>query len=238
MNKLEKMLNVLIKPSLFISLITTGVAASVEHQKLIAVLRPRSVVDIGANRGQFALLCRNLFPDIPIFSFEPLPEAAKTFRAVFRGDPKTRLFECAIGAKPGTGEIHVSKEDDSSSLLPITRQAELFPGTDEKETRKIVIKRLDELLDETDLVQPALLKIDVQGYELEVLKGCGGLLEAFAYVYVECSFEELYDGQALASEVIDFLHNRGFALNGIYNLYYHRVSGMAIQGDFLFINKR
>lgn len=182
MNKFEKIVKILSKPSFAVPLFKTGVAASIEHQKLIAILCPQSVVDIGANRGQFALLCRNLFPDIPIFSFEPLPEAAKTFRAVFRGDPKTRLFECAIGAEPGTGEIHVSKEDDSSSLLPITRQAEFFPGTDEKETRKIVIKRLDGLLDETDLVQPALLKIDVQGYELEVLKGCGDLLEAFAYV--------------------------------------------------------
>ena len=80
---------------------------------------------------------------------------------------------------------------------------------------------------------PALLKIDVQGYELAVLAGCDSLLAAFAFVYVECSFVELYDGQALATDVVDFLSARGFALAGVYNLTYNRV-GAAVQGDFLF----
>jgi len=92
---------------------------------------------------------------------------------------------------------------------------------------------LDNFISAADLVAPALLKIDVQGFELEALQGCASLLGSFQYVYVECSFVELYEGQALAHDVIGYLGEHGFRLSGIYNTHYDK-SGLAIQGDFLF----
>jgi hypothetical protein len=83
-----------------------------------------------------------------------------------------------------------------------------------------------------ELDAAAMLKIDVQGFELEALQGCEGLLDKFAYIYAECSFLELYTGQALAGDVIAWLHHRGFALSGIYNVSYEL--GRSIQADFLF----
>ena len=115
-------------------------------------------------------------------------------------------------------------------------QSQLFPGTEEKEERKVTVRRLDTILCRDDIEQPALLKIDVQGFEKDVLEGCKTLLPCFSYVYVECSFVELYSGQALAHEIISFLSGFGFTLSGIYNPYYDR-KGIAIQGDFLFENK-
>jgi hypothetical protein len=130
--------------------------------------------------------------------------------------------------------IHVSRADDSSSLLPISDlQTGLFPGTAEKETRAVTVKPLDRILETKDVLAPALLKIDVQGYEREVLEGCASLLPCFSYVYVECSFLELYTGQALAHDVVDLLSGNGFALEGVYNLTYDK-AGLAVQGDFLF----
>jgi hypothetical protein len=79
--------------------------------------------------------------------------------------------------------------------------------------------------------------MDVQGYEGHVLRGCEDLLDLFSYVYVECSFVELYSGQTLAHEVIAWLHERGFALRGIYNLYYDS-DGCAVQADFFFAATR
>ena len=84
-----------------------------------------------------------------------------------------------------------------------------------------------------DIRPPALLKLDVQGYELEALRGCEDMLDQFAYVYAECSFVELYAGQALADEVIAWLRERGFRLRGVHNMDYDR-GGRAIQADFLF----
>ena len=73
----------------------------------------------------------------------------------------------------------------------------------------------------------------MQGFELEALRGCEDLLKRFAYVYAECSFVELYSGQALADGVIAWLRERGFRLIGVYHMSYDR-NGHAVQGDFLF----
>ena len=81
--------------------------------------------------------------------------------------------------------------------------------------------------------RPAFLKIDVQGYELEVLKGSCDVLDCIDLVYVECSFIELYAGQALAHHVIEWLLPYGFSLSAIYNLSTDR-QGQAVQADFLF----
>jgi FkbM family methyltransferase len=193
-----------------------------------------TVVDIGANRGQFALAARHCFPQARIVSFEPLAGPAALYRAVFAGDDRTRLVEAAVGPEPGEATIHVSARDDSSSLLPITaRQNALFPGTAEAGTAIIQVTRLSDALPAGEIAAPALLKLDVQGFELPALAGCEGVLDRFDWVYVECSFMELYAGQSLADEVIAWLRERGFRLVGVYNMSYDD-RGRAVQADFLF----
>lgn len=217
------------------ALITRRVAAGVEHTRVLRQLGSvHTVVDIGANRGQFALAARHCFPTARIVSFEPLPEPAAVYRAVFADDDRVVLVEAAVGPEAGESLIHISARDDSSSLLPITtRQNELFPGTAEAGTVAIPVGRLADHLTPERIEPPALLKLDVQGFELQALAGCEELLEHFNWVYVECSFVELYAGQALADEVIGWLRERRFALRGVYHLVYDR-EGRAVQGDFLF----
>ena len=210
------------------------VGAGVEHERVLSGLDCRTVVDIGANRGQFALVARRGLPQARILSFEPLPAAAATFRAVFAGDDRVTLHEVAIGPAPGNATIHISRRDDSSSLLPITSaQVALFPGTAEVATDIVRVAPLREFIPAAKIEAPALLKVDVQGYELQAVRGCEDLLNRFAYVYAECSFVELYAGQSLADEVIAWLRERGFRLRGVHNVDYDR-DGRAIQADFLF----
>ena len=92
------------------------VAAGVEHARVLSGLDCCTVVDIGANRGQFALVARQCQPDARVISFEPLPAAASKFRAVFANDDRVTLHEVAIGPVPRDATIHVSQRDDSSSL--------------------------------------------------------------------------------------------------------------------------
>ena len=184
--------------------------------------------------GSLPLLRRQCQPQSRVISFEPLPAAAATFRAVFANDDRVTLYEVAIGPASGNATLHVSRMDDSSSLLPITAtQASLFPGTEEAATAVVRVARLREFVSEADIQTPALLKLDVQGFELEALRGCEDLLDRFACVYAECSFMELYAGQALADEVIAWLRERGFELRGVHNMEYDR-GGRSIQADFLF----
>jgi len=232
--RLIKLLNILRDPAFFRALLK-GTAAGTEHRRFLQNLDCRHVVDIGANCGQFALIAHKCFPDARIDSFEPLKEPADRFEAVFAKDDNVYLHRLAIGASEAETEIHVSDRNDSSSLLPITKaQTTLFPGTGERETRTIRVAPLKTVLEERDILPLALLKLDVQGYELEALRGCENLMGCFRYIYCECSFIELYEGQALANEVISFLRKSGFVLNGLYNLYYD-ARGKAVQGDFFFV---
>lgn len=215
------------------------VAAGVEHVRVLRHLFGlRMVVDVGANRGQFALVARHCFPQAQIVSFEPLPEPASVYRAVFSDDACARLIQTAVGPEPGESVIHLSARDDSSSLLPITEnQSALFPGTAEAGKIAIRVACLDEHLAAEAIMAPALLKLDVQGFELQALEGCEDLLPCFSWVYAECSFIELYEGQAFADVIIAWLRERGFVLDGVYNMAY-AMGGKAIQADFLFKRAR
>lgn len=234
MKKIAKLFSIVAaRNPLWFKALCNGVGAGGEHVDVLRNLNCRAVVDIGANRGQFALAARHCFPEAKIISFEPLGGPAKLFERVLGKDPDVRLHRIAIGPEKSDAIIHISGRDDSSSLLPISNiQERLFPGTGEVRTEKIKVGRLADFISANDITAPALLKLDVQGYELDVLTGCQDLLDRFAYVYVECSFVELYEGQALADEVIAWLRERGFRFQGVYNVSYDP-KGLAVQGDFL-----
>jgi FkbM family methyltransferase len=216
------------------ALMRTGVFASTEHDRVIDELDLGTVIDIGANRGQFALCVRRLYPRAKIFSFEPLQKPADKYRRVFAKDTRVRLFNKAIAPQAGSAAMHVSRWDVSSSLLPFAQaQHDNFPFTEESRRETVSIATLSDCIDRNLIEGTALIKLDVQGYELAALQGCEDLLTRFKYVYVEASFIELYVGQALATEVIAYLFARGFKLICVANL----SKGHArrpVQGDFLF----
>lgn len=215
-----------------------GVAATTEHMPVFIDLHVASVVDVGANRGQFTLLMAGLFPDARILAFEPLIEPFRKLLDVTAKHHKVRAFNAAIGPTRTTMPMNVSKRDDSSSLLPIsTAQETIFPNTGHARVDQVRVAPLGDFMDDMDLARPSLLKIDVQGFELEVLKGSADCLDAFDAVYVEASFVQLYNGQPFASDIIDYLHQRDFRLRGIYNLSQMR-DGRAVQADFLFYRRQ
>jgi hypothetical protein len=110
------------------------------------------------------------------------------------------------------------------------RQKAIF-GMEESGQLQVPIKRLDACVSKP-LPRPILLKIDVQGFELEVLKGATDLLPQIDSIYVEASFVELYEGQALHEEIAQFLTAAGFRLEGRYNTHFHQ--GQPVQADLLF----
>jgi hypothetical protein len=129
--------------------------------------------------------------------------------------------------------MNVAASDDSSSLLPIGAAQRIEFGTRVVGSEVVSRALLGEFLAPADIIQPALLKIDVQGTELNVLKGCVEVLAKLSWVYVECSFVELYEGQVRASEVIEFLSNHGFHLIGVFNQTLGRHQ-RPLQADMLF----
>lgn len=229
---MKKLRIILADSALRYALIRHRVMAGVEHKA--ALSRPlKTVVDIGANRGQFALAAR-AFKNCKVISFEPLPDVAAIFRKVFTADSAVKLHIAAIGEKAGTKLMHLSARDDSSSLLEIGEgQVDVFPGTQEVGTLEVRVGTLDEFLARDEIIQPALLKLDVQGFELHALAGCKSLIDNFDYIYCECSFVELYKDQKLAGDIIDYLRNLGYSLDGVFNPLCGRDDN-CIQADLLF----
>jgi FkbM family methyltransferase len=230
--RIRKLLAVLFRPRLLSALLRTGVLAASEHRPILA--RPwNTIVDIGANRGQFALAAIE-WTSARVIAFEPLQEPARIFHRAVGHDDRVQLHVCAIGREAERRVMHVSKRDDSSSLLEIgAEQSRLFPGTEEIGKTTVIVGPLDAFVHEQEIGSPALLKLDVQGFEFEALLGCANLFDAFQSIYCECSFTELYSGQKLASDVVSLLAGHGFELTGIYNPSYDE-RGRNIQADFMF----
>ena len=234
--RLFKLIKILNNYNLSYGFFIHGVFASAEHIKILKDKNLKTIVDIGANKGQFSLICLSINPEIKIYSFEPLKEPAKKYRKLFSNAKNVKFYNFAIGEYEETKMMNVSAKADSSSFLTIGQiQIEKFPGTECIDQLQVDVVPLNKFIKINDINSPALLKIDVQGFELNVLKGCLDLLSSFEWIYCECSFIELYDEQTLASEIIEWLYKNNFKLAGIYNTHYDR-KGLAIQSDFLFKN--
>jgi FkbM family methyltransferase len=205
-----------------------------EHQAMLRALRPDLVVDVGANRGQFSLDVRRATPDARVLAFEPLRSEAGVYRSIFGSTAHYALHEVALGTEAGSADFHLSAARDSSSLLAICqRQSELFPGTEEVGTEQVAVQTLDYYVDDIDSRSRSLLKLDVQGGELDVLRGGVKALGRFRWVYLEMSFVELYEGQPLADDVIEFLQAHGFGLAGVGRPSIRE--GLPVQVDALFV---
>jgi FkbM family methyltransferase len=208
-----------------------GVVPTIEHRRIVRFVSPASVIDVGANRGQFTLTVLDEVPAAHVIAFEPGSEAASTFRRVV--GERAVLHEVALGSSPGTASLHVSHADDSSSLLPIGEaQVRYFPGTEERTVVTIDVRLLDDTVDASTLARPILLKLDVQGAEVDVLRGATRSLRSIDWVYAEVSFVSMYDGQALASDVADILRDHGFVMAGVANVV--SAGDTCLQADVLF----
>lgn len=213
--------------------LSKGVAPSAEHLRTLRGMPVDGIIDVGANRGQFSLACAIALPGVPIVAFEPIPSEARLYRLVHGAHPRNELIETALGESNFTTTFHLSKNADSSSILPIgSKQTELFRNTAEAGTFEVEVKRLDDFSRHWRGRHHQLLKIDVQGYELQVLRGAAATLATCAFVYAECSEIQLYDGQALRADVETFLREHAFEVRGRHNAYY--AGGKLIQADYLF----
>lgn len=230
--RLRKLLDVIKSPRLTWALLKHGVLAGAEHRWIFPP-GLQLVVDIGANRGQFALAARQWAPEARVVAFEPLPGPAATFAKVFSRDDRVSLHQVAIGPKAEQRTMHVSKKDDSSSMLPISLQSTIFPGTEEVATATVSSGPLHAYLPIDELAGAAMIKLDVQGFEYEALLGCSSMLPKFTWLYCECSFVELYSGQKLAPAVIALLASYGFLLAGVHNPSFDS-AGRCVQADLLF----
>ena len=173
----------------------------------------KTIVDGGANVGQFARAVSWAFPEAAIHCFEPQPEIAERLRANLQDNPRLSVHECALGNADGTTTFHRNYLSQTSSILPL-RLAHGLYGERLKQvsTIQVPIRRLDDALRNVPWQRPALLKLDLQGFELEALRGAEDLLARIDFILVEAAFQEVYQGEPLFNDIHAFLASRRFSL--------------------------
>lgn len=170
-----------------------------------------TVLDVGANEGQYAALLRAAGYRGRIVSIEPLPDAFDRLQRRSRTDSRWIGERLAVGAEVGRTTIHVSANSYSSSVLPLApAHLEVAPESRVVESIEVDVTTVLALAEAHDLVpERTLLKIDTQGFEGAVLAGAGDWLTRVAAVQLEVSHVELYTGQPLEPELTAQLADRG-----------------------------
>lgn len=175
-------------------------------------IRPRTVVDVGANIGQFALAAAHMLRPERLISLEPIPEVhGRLQRLPLPAGIDFEACEVALADRPGQAEFRVMSQTASSSLMPLGRiHRDLYPEI--REERKILVsaETLDMFLAKHPLVAPSLLKLDVQGAELAVLRGCSRLTECFRWILLETSTIPFYTGGGGFAEIHAHLAQAGY----------------------------
>jgi FkbM family methyltransferase len=190
------------------------------------------VLDVGANEGQYARRLRADGYLGELVSFEPGLEAYSKLAQTASADPAWHTVRMALADRPGSATLNVSANSYSSSLLPISGvHTAAAPDAAYVETEIVETTTLDAL----ELPpMPTYLKIDVQGYEPQVLRGGDRLLPHVIAVELEMSLVPLYEGQDLAPEVCAMLRDRGFVPVGFQTAFAHPETAEILALDALF----
>lgn len=174
-------------------------------------IQPRGVIHVGAHEGLEWSSYQGMGITTAIF-IEANPAVFARLSANLGAVNGVTLVNCAIAATSGRAMLHVTSADQSSSLLPLSRHLHHYPTIVETEVIEVETRALDDLLYELQLTAASfnLLNIDIQGAELNALKGAKRLLAHIDAINVEVNFEELYAGCAQIEEIDDFLLGSGF----------------------------
>lgn len=197
-----------------------------------------TVIDGGANVGQFARAVSSAYPGCCIYSFEPLPDVALKLRNNLADVIGHVVFENAIGNRDGEIDFRRCSDDQSSSVLPrIEYSGSLLQGTGDAGVETVRICRLDQVLLGQKMVPPVLMKLDLQGYELEALRGATETLKVTSHVLIEAVFTKAYEGEPYFEEIWRFLNDRGFRFSRPLAFVRDRTDRI-VQMDALFENTR
>jgi FkbM family methyltransferase len=198
----------------------------------------RTVIDIGANTGQFSGAARAVFSHASIYAFEPLPQCFGRLARRFSADKDMVAFPLALGERKGKVEFHENAYTQSSSVLELEdlhRKSRAWAAR--TESICVEMDRLDDLAPQMKLAAKLLVKIDVQGYEYEVLEGGKNVIGSADIVLIETAFKALYKGEASFHRLYQSLSELGFQYAGNLNQATDLETGRPIFADAIFLRR-
>jgi FkbM family methyltransferase len=157
---------------------------------IVENLNPKVVWDIGANSGTYGVLTKALQPGCEVIFFEPIPKAVEIIKENLKlNGLKAQVFEIAVGDFDGGGEIFFKQGHDFETSVTVNKNT--LPEGTISELMKIQVRRLDSLIAEQELSTPDLVKLDVESYEYEVLKGWGSKFPTDTIFLIEVLSDDL-----------------------------------------------
>jgi FkbM family methyltransferase len=194
--------------------------------KVLELLQPDVIADVGSRDGREARLFRSVVPRARILACEANPSlAARMAQDDMLRQDRVDVVSCAVSATDGTATLHVAdREVFNGSLHPWCTRATL-------QQVDVATRRLDRLITADPEARLALW-IDVEGHAFEVLEGAGSLLDQVVVAHVEVETRPRWQGARLAGDIEAFMHGRGFRSA---HAMLDRETG---QGDIVFIHRR
>jgi|KBSMisStaDraftv2_1062788.scaffolds.fasta_scaffold29764_1 FkbM family methyltransferase len=191
-------------------------------QKLFGLLSIDCVLDVGANVGQYRDFLRDEVGfGGQIVSFEPIPAHAESMRSRAARDPNWTIENCALGAAPGMATLNVMTSTTFSSFLqPKGSETHIFDiSNDVRDRISVTVRTLDSILPAVKQrlgVTNVYLKLDTQGFDLEVVRGAADSIRSIRALQTEASLRPIYEGMPLFSTVLQALESQGFEPSGIF----------------------
>jgi len=206
--------------------------------KLIKLCEIDTLFDVGANSGQYGRYMRELGYKGRIISFEPLKSAFRELQKAAKNDALWQTQHIALGDKEAVKEINVAGNLLSSSILEmLPAHQEHAPGSVYIGKEKIKVKRLDEIYQLfCNERNNAMVKIDTQGYERQVVEGAMHVLDKIRIFQIEMSLVPLYANETLFEDFISLMHEHEFQLCSIENGFSNPNTGQLLQVDGIFVN--
>ena len=181
-----------------------------------------AAIDVGANRGQYYRFLRHqLGFRGSVLSIEPIPQLAAALADQAKFDRQWQVRQCALGASGGSATLNVMARPVFSSLrMPDHSASSQFAGKNVvARTVAVDVRRLDDIMSDAGIEGERLyLKLDTQGYDLEVLKGAAATLSRAVALQSEVSFVPLYHGMPTWQESIEFIASLGFSVSGLFTV--------------------
>ncbi len=195
----------------------------------------QNIIDVGSNVGQFGLDMRRRGFNGLIVSYEPVEETFRMLAQTIKANRPWKIFQLGLGSIETKVEINISANDGlSSSILKMgTLHLENFPESATVRKEQISISTLDNELERLGLrPEEILLKLDVQGFETEVLKGASNSLAKIPICYIEVSLVPLYEGELSLLPILNQLHEFGHQVIDIFRGVKSK-NGQLLQVDIL-----
>jgi len=163
-----------------------------------------TIIDVGAAVGEYSKAAHFVYSNAKILAFEPIPDSFEKLKNLSNDIKNIQCFNIALSDKEGESLFNLNDFSYSSSLLKMTNiHKEIYPITKNETTIKVKTNKLENIL--SNINKDILLKIDVQGAELKVLKGADKLLKDIKVIQLEVNFMNFYEGQASFEEILILL---------------------------------